>query len=327
MTATGQPSAAAYPAGWYPDTLRRHELRYWDGQAWTEHVADQGQASIDPIAAAPTTPIVNAAATAQPAVAAPQAAAWTGRINPETPVLLFAVYNGPLGPPPHEKHWRDVPEHLRGVFEAAMLDDEWPVACAANKGQLLLTDQALLVGDKSGCVVLIPRRSTTAQRFALTDITDVDEKGFTFRGAHMKMHWHKGDEDELDDGFFALFMRLHPECAPRTVVQESERFDPTSRHVPIEIRHLVGGQSSDYLAAGTTNIETQWATTNAEAILRPAGAGATSDYFQFVACPACGEWLRLRAHRNELTLCNPGLTNLSGGTYAMVFARHVIQRL
>ena len=207
-----------------------------------------------------------------------------------------------------------------------MLDGEVPVACAANKGQMLLTDQALLVGDKSGCVVLIPRRSTTAQRFALADITDVDEKGFIFRGTHIKMRWHKGDEDELDDGFFALFLRLHPECAPRTVVQESERFDPASRHVPIEIHHLVGGQSSDFIAAGTTNIETQWATANIEAILRPAAAG-TSDYFQFIACPACGEWLRLRAHRDELTLCNPGLTNLSGGTYALVSARHVIQRL
>ena len=288
MTATGEPGAAAYPAAWYPDALHRHEMRYWDGQAWTEHVADQGQASIDPIAAAPTATTVNVAATPQPAVAQPavaEPAAWTSRINPETPVLLYAVIGGPLGPPPHEKQWRDVPEHLRGVFEAAMLDGEVPVACAANKGQLLLTDQALLVGDKSGCVVLIPRRSTTAQRFAFTDITDVDEKGFTFRGAHMKMHWHKGDEDELDDGFFA---------------------------------HL--------MAAGTANIETQWATANADAILRPAAAG-TSDYFQFIACPVCGEWLRLRAHRDELTLCNPGLTNLSGGTHAVVSARHAIQQL
>ena len=327
MSTTGEAGAAAYPAAWYPDALHRHEMRYWDGQAWTEHVADQGQASIDPIAAAPPTATVNAAATAQPAVAVPHAAAWTSRINPDTPVLLFTVYDGPLGPPPHEKYWRDVTENLREVFEAAMLEGEVPVACAANKGQMLLTDQALLVGDKSGCVVLIPRRSTTAQRFALADITDVDENGLTFRGAHMKMHWHKGDEDEIDDGFFALFLRLHPECAPRLVVQEAERFDPACRHVPIEIRHLLGGQANDLMTAGTTSIETQWATTNTEAILRPAGAGAISDYFQFLACPTCGEWLRLRAHHDELTLCNPGMTNLSGGTYAMMSARHVIKRL
>ena len=69
MTATGQPSAAAYPAGWYPDTLRRHELRYWDGQIWTEHVADQGQASTDPLQRAAAQPPASASAPA-PASAA-----------------------------------------------------------------------------------------------------------------------------------------------------------------------------------------------------------------------------------------------------------------
>jgi uncharacterized protein (AIM24 family) len=40
------------PADWYPDPLGRHEYRYWDGAQWTEHVADAGEASVDPIAAA-----------------------------------------------------------------------------------------------------------------------------------------------------------------------------------------------------------------------------------------------------------------------------------
>lgn len=35
-------------AAWYPDPLKRHELRYWDGQAWTEHVASEGHQGIDP---------------------------------------------------------------------------------------------------------------------------------------------------------------------------------------------------------------------------------------------------------------------------------------
>ncbi|MFP4634905.1 MAG: DUF2510 domain-containing protein [Nitriliruptoraceae bacterium] len=38
------------PAAWHPDPTGRHEYRYWDGQQWTDHVADQGQASIDPVA-------------------------------------------------------------------------------------------------------------------------------------------------------------------------------------------------------------------------------------------------------------------------------------
>lgn len=34
---------------WYPDPHGRHELRYWDGAAWTADVADQGTASVDAV--------------------------------------------------------------------------------------------------------------------------------------------------------------------------------------------------------------------------------------------------------------------------------------
>ena len=30
------------PAGWYADPARRHELRYFDGTAWTTNVSDSG---------------------------------------------------------------------------------------------------------------------------------------------------------------------------------------------------------------------------------------------------------------------------------------------
>jgi uncharacterized protein YxjI len=36
------------PASWYPDPLGRHELRYWDGSQWTEHVSSHGRQSVDP---------------------------------------------------------------------------------------------------------------------------------------------------------------------------------------------------------------------------------------------------------------------------------------
>ena len=36
------------PANWYPDPSKRYELRYWNGSAWTEHVATGGVQSIDP---------------------------------------------------------------------------------------------------------------------------------------------------------------------------------------------------------------------------------------------------------------------------------------
>jgi hypothetical protein len=41
------------PAAWHPDPSGAHEHRYWDGERWTEHVADGGVAAIDPLPAAP----------------------------------------------------------------------------------------------------------------------------------------------------------------------------------------------------------------------------------------------------------------------------------
>ena len=34
-------------ADWYPDPTHRHELRYFDGNAWTQHVANGGAAEVD----------------------------------------------------------------------------------------------------------------------------------------------------------------------------------------------------------------------------------------------------------------------------------------
>lgn len=36
------------PANWYADPMGRHELRYWDGAQWTDHVSDQGVTGVDP---------------------------------------------------------------------------------------------------------------------------------------------------------------------------------------------------------------------------------------------------------------------------------------
>ncbi len=43
-----QPETPAVPAGWYTDPSRRFDLRYWDGNAWTEHVSRAGQQYTDP---------------------------------------------------------------------------------------------------------------------------------------------------------------------------------------------------------------------------------------------------------------------------------------
>ncbi len=41
-----RPSSPA-PPGWHQDPTSRNELRYWNGAAWTESVANKGQPSID----------------------------------------------------------------------------------------------------------------------------------------------------------------------------------------------------------------------------------------------------------------------------------------
>ena len=52
-------------AGWLADPGGAHELRYWDGTAWTDHVSDQGVAAVDPPAGPlPPPPGAEAAAPA-----------------------------------------------------------------------------------------------------------------------------------------------------------------------------------------------------------------------------------------------------------------------
>jgi hypothetical protein len=66
-------SPASAPAGWIADPTGRHQFRYWDGAAWTDVVADNGQQSADPLPQA--SPQRSAAASlVQTAGAAPAAA-------------------------------------------------------------------------------------------------------------------------------------------------------------------------------------------------------------------------------------------------------------
>jgi hypothetical protein len=46
---TGSGTSFATPAAWHPDPTGRFELRYWDGQKWTDHVSTQGTQGSDPV--------------------------------------------------------------------------------------------------------------------------------------------------------------------------------------------------------------------------------------------------------------------------------------
>jgi hypothetical protein len=48
-----------WPPAWYGDPTGRHDHRWWDGEAWTAHVADAGVASRDEIPAAGTVALTN----------------------------------------------------------------------------------------------------------------------------------------------------------------------------------------------------------------------------------------------------------------------------
>ena len=38
---------STHPQEWLPDPTSRHQLRWWDGAQWTEHVSDDGETAID----------------------------------------------------------------------------------------------------------------------------------------------------------------------------------------------------------------------------------------------------------------------------------------
>lgn len=79
-----------YSSGWYADVFVRHELRFYDGSVWTEHVSDRGTAGIDtvpltgqPLARAPDRTVGTDAPPVAPATAT--ASAERARVVPELP--------------------------------------------------------------------------------------------------------------------------------------------------------------------------------------------------------------------------------------------------
>jgi hypothetical protein len=60
-------------ANWYADPTGRHQLRYHDGTAWTEHVSDAGTQSTDPAEAPAPVEVAEPKAEGRPDVAAAKA--------------------------------------------------------------------------------------------------------------------------------------------------------------------------------------------------------------------------------------------------------------
>ena len=84
----------SWPPGWFPDPTGRHDHRWWDGAAWTAHVADAGVAALDPLdAAAPAAP----RAVSPPAPRGAPVAVPGGVRQGTDPVAVLALVLGLLG--------------------------------------------------------------------------------------------------------------------------------------------------------------------------------------------------------------------------------------
>jgi hypothetical protein len=68
-------------AAWLADPTGQHELRYWNGSAWTEHVSDQGTQATDPLAAEVPAPPPPPAAAAAPAPAPAGKGSWKDKLK------------------------------------------------------------------------------------------------------------------------------------------------------------------------------------------------------------------------------------------------------
>ncbi|HMM48238.1 MAG TPA: DUF2510 domain-containing protein [Miltoncostaeaceae bacterium] len=84
-------------ANWYPDPTQPGRLRYWDGDAWTEHVSVNGEVASDPLpgasgATAPAAggPPSNASPSATPPAAMPTDAAQAGHAREPDAVAAVA---------------------------------------------------------------------------------------------------------------------------------------------------------------------------------------------------------------------------------------------
>jgi hypothetical protein len=58
------------PAGWFNDPYGRFHQRYWDGERWTEHVATEGRAMVDPMGVSPVVPFATPSSATDAAAAA-----------------------------------------------------------------------------------------------------------------------------------------------------------------------------------------------------------------------------------------------------------------
>lgn len=101
-TAAASGASPLAAAAWYADPAGRHQVRYWDGLVWTEHVADNGVAGVDPLSGPATATKVEHPAwpgTSDTASGA-AGAATPAATSPAAPVVTPPVVAAPVVTPP-----------------------------------------------------------------------------------------------------------------------------------------------------------------------------------------------------------------------------------
>lgn len=134
---------SAWAPGWYPDPLKRHVHRYWDGNAWTEHVGDGRQRGVDPIYPAP------------PMAIQPGISSETGRAERQE-VAEAPGRDANQYPDPAPRVDKRVQKQLRklGVTDGPQgADVSWldePVLVVNQKGKLLEVNAEYAIHDRTG---------------------------------------------------------------------------------------------------------------------------------------------------------------------------------
>lgn len=137
---------STWAPGWYPDPLKRHVHRYWDGNAWTEHVGDGRQRGVDPIYPAPPSAIQREMRS--------EAGRTERREARPSPDRRADQY--PDNPDPAPRVDKRVQKQLRklGVTDGqhdadvAWLDE--PVLVVNQKGKLLEVNAEYAIHDRTG---------------------------------------------------------------------------------------------------------------------------------------------------------------------------------
>lgn len=122
-------------AAWHPDPTGRHELRYWDGTQWTEHVSDGGVQSTSPLTP-PQEPAADTSGTQSTEASATEESATDrpeGAMDESPADDAFMMETRVVGSPPAtEPPAAEPPAAEAPMAEAPMAEAPAPYAPAAE---------------------------------------------------------------------------------------------------------------------------------------------------------------------------------------------------